>query len=335
MSTTRISDIIEPKIFAGYLAEASVKANKLIATGIVGQSPVLAALLAGGSTAFNFPFWKNLDNADADANVPTDDPSVLAVPRKMTASQQVAVRMMRNQVVESAVLAGVLAGSDPMAAAAAQLAAVQNSDRQKALIATLKGAINEANTPNLVHTIASETVAGTSAATSLSASAVIDATANAWGDANGIAAMVVHSKTYAKMQKDNLITFQPTAAQNIGFGTYLGMYTLIVDDRMPVRAGTTDGLVYTSYIIKQGGIMFGLGSDPTPIEFDRNVLAGNGGGVETLVARDVFSYHVAGTAYAGSLGVIPTNTVLATAASWSKVFDDKNVGVCAIVHNLV
>ncbi len=333
MAYTRISDIIVPSVFAGYLSEQSVQANKLIASGLVTLNPTLSAYLAGPSVAFNLPFWKNIDNDSTSANVPSDDATVIATPEKITAGSQVAVRVMRNRSYQSADLAGILAGSDPVAAIATQLAARQNSDRQAELMNVLAGTINETNAANLVHTIAAEATGSVTSATKFGTDALIDAVTNAWGDNAGAGGLVIHSKTFAAMQKANLITFMPTSTQDIGFGTYLG-YTLIVDDKAPVRAGTTSGLVYTSYVVRPGGIAMGVAAEDIPIEFDRAPAAGNGMGVETMFARDRFSFHVAGTAWAGSVSAVPTGAALATASNWTKVFQDKNVGVAAIVHNL-
>jgi len=332
MALTRLSDVIVPTVFAGYVQEASINSNRLISSGLIALNPAYSGYLAGPAVAFNLPYWKNIDNDATMANTPTDDLATVANPEKVTASKQVAVRCMRNRVYQFADLAGILAGSDPLAAVATQIAGRQNSDRQAALLSTLAGTINETVAPNLVHTIASEAIAGQTAATAFNASNLIDAVTNAWGDNAGFGGLVVHSRTYAKMQKDNLITFQPTNTQDIGFGTYLG-YTLIVDDKAPTRAGTTDGVVYTSYIIRPGGVAMGVAAEDIPIEFERIALAGNGQGVETMVARDRFGFHVSGTAWAGSIAQIPTDVSLASPAAWTKVFHDKAIGVAAIVHN--
>lgn len=334
MATTKILDLIVPEMLAAHTQEAALKLNKLIASGIVGVSPVLGARLQGPSAVFEFPFFQHTDNQGVAANVPNDNPAQRANTQKLTTGKQAAVRVARNRAIEAASLAAQLAGQDLMAVAASQMAQLHNTDRQLGLMATLAGVINETVAPGLVLSIASESVAGASAATKFSAGALIDVTTDAWSDANGIAAIVVHPKVYAQMQKDNLVSNAPVAAQNIGFGTYLGMYTIVVDAQVPVRAGTTDGQVYTTYVVRNGGIQFAAGVEDVPVALVRDEMAALGGGVETLISRDRFAYHIIGSAYKGNALAIPEDTDLASAANWELVFDKKSVGVCAIVHNI-
>ena len=329
---TQISDVIVPTIFAGYVLEQSVVQNKLISAGLVAVNPAISAWLAGGGIVESFPSFKHTDVSDVAALVPTDNDATIAEAEKVTSNKQVAIRMKRNKVWQAASLAGQLAGADPMAAAAAMAGQAMNKVRQTSLLAVLAGTINETRAANLVNTIAAESIAGQGTGTKFSAGALID-TLTGWGDnATNSGGLVVHSDTYRAMQKANLITYAPTNSQDIGFGTYLG-FTLLVDDTAPKRAGTTDGLVYTSYIIQPGAINLGVTTTPDAVELYRNPLAGNSGGVDSLIVRDTFSYHVNGYAWAGSATALPSDTALGTATNWSKVFTDKQVGVAGLVHN--
>lgn len=330
---TQISDVIVPTLFAGYVLEQSVVQNKLITSGLIAVNPAMSAWLAGGGFVENFPSFLHTDVSDTAALVPSDNDATIAEAEKVTAHKQVAVRMKRNKVWQAATLAGQLAGADPMAAAAAMAGQAMNKVRQTSLLAVLAGTINETRAANLVNTIASESISGASASTKFSASAVIDTLAG-WGDnATNAGGIVVHSDTYRAMQKANLISYVPTNVQDIGWGTYLG-FTVIVDDTAPKRAGTTDGYVYTSYIVRPGAINLGMASGADAVELYRNPLAGNSGGVDSLIVRDTFSYHVNGYAWAGSATALPTDAALGTASNWSKVFADKQVGIAALVHNI-
>lgn len=331
---TQIADVIVPRIFAGYVAEQSVVQNKLVSSGFVTVNPAISAWLAGGGIVENFPSFIHTDVSNTAALVPSDNAATIADAEKVSAHEQVVVRLKRNKVWQAASLAGQLAGADPMAAAASMAGQAMNKVRQTSLLATLAGCLNETTAPTLVNTIAAEATGSVSASTIFSPGALID-TLGAWGDnaSTAGAALVVHSDEYRAMQKANLIVYTPTASQDIGFGTYLGM-TLLVDDTAPKRAGTTSGYVYTSYIIRQGGINLGFATTPDAVELERSALAGNSGGVDSLIVRDTFGYHVNGFSFAGSLTALPTDTTLSTAASWSKVFADKQIGVLALVHNL-
>lgn len=330
---TQISDVIVPSIFAGYVLEESVVKNKLISSGLVAVNPAISAWLAGGGIVESFPSFEHTDVSDTAALVPSDDASTTADAEKVTTSKQVAIRMKRNKVWQAASLAAQLAGADPMQAAAAMAGQAMNKVRQTSLLAVLAGTINETRAANLVNTVAAEATGSVTADTKFTAGNLID-TLTGWGDnATNSGGLVVHSDTYRAMQKANLIVYLPTAAQDIGFGTYLG-FTLIVDDTAPKRAGNTSGLVYTSYIVRPGALNLGMSTTADAVELYRNPLAGNSGGVDSLIVRDTFSYHVNGYAWAGSATALPTDAALGTASNWSKVFSDKQVGVAALVHNL-
>lgn len=329
---TKLADVFVPEIMASYVSEQSVQQNKLVTSGIVSISPAVSSWLAGGGVVEEFPSFKHTDVSDVAALVPTDNEATIAEAEKVESTKQAVIRLKRNKVWQAATLAGQLAGADPMLAAAQMAGAAQNKVRQTSLLATLAGTINETRAANLVNTIALETTVGLADANKFSAGALID-TMSGWGDnASNSGALFIHSDTYRAMQKANLIVYQPTNAQDIGFGTYLG-FTLLVDDKAPKRAGTTSGTVYTSYVVRPGSIVLGSSTSSDAVELHRNPLAGNSGGIDSLIVRDTFAYHVNGYAWAGT-SAIPSDTALGTASNWSKVFTDKQVGVAALVHNL-
>jgi hypothetical protein len=330
---TQLADVIVPSLFAGYVAEQSVVQNKLISSGFITVNPALSAFLAGEGFVQTFPSFLHTDVSDTDALVPSDDASVTAEAEKVTAHAQVVIKMKRNKVWQAASLTAQMIGADPLQAAAAMAGTAMNKIRQGCLIKVLAGTLNETVSAALVNTIAAEATGSVTAATSLTASTVID-TLGAWGDnasTDGVA-LVIHSDQHRVLQKANLISYVPTNAQDIGFGTYLGM-TLVVDDTCPKRAGTTSGNVYTSYLIRRGGIGFGMATSPDAVELYRAPLAGNSGGIDSLIVRDTFTYHVNGYAWAGATDALPTNTALGTAANWTKKFATKQVGALALIHN--
>lgn len=330
---TQLADVMVPSLFAAHVAEASVVQNKLISAGFVTVNPALSAFLAGPGFVQPFPSFLHTDVSDTAALVPSDDASVTAEAEKITSHSQVAIKLMRNKVWQAASIVGQMIGADPLKAAAGMAATAMNKVRQTSLIKVLQGTLNETVSAALVNTIGVEIAGNVSAATSLTASTIID-TLGAWGDnasTDGVA-LVIHSDQYRVLQKANLISFVPTSAQDIGFGTYLGM-TLVVDDTCPKRAGQTSGNVYTSYLIRTGGVNFGMATTPDAVELYRAPLAGNSGGVDSLIVRDTFTFHVNGYAWTGATDAIPTDSALATAGNWTKKFSTKQIGALAIVSN--
>lgn len=328
MAKTQISDVIVPDVFNPYVVQRTAELSALRRSGIVSASSELDRLAQSGGKTINMPFWDDLSGSD---EVLSDSGAL--TPAKITAGQDVAVLLMRGKAWEVNDLARALSGDDPMGAVGDLVAEYWARREQDALISVLTGvfADNTANdSSDLVNDIAIED--GTNAASTnlVSADAVID-TATLLGDAaSRFTAIAVHSTVYAAMQKANLIDFEPTNTQNIGWGVYLGK-TVIVDDRCPREAGSTSGYKYTSYLFGQGAIGLGEGAAPVPTETDRDSLAGD----DILVNRRHYILHPRGVKFTSSsvAGSSPTNAELEAAANWDRVYDQKNVRLAALVTN--
>ncbi len=116
---------------------------------------------------------------------------------------------------------------------------------------------------------------------------------------------------------------------------------MVVDDNLPTRAGTTDGVVYTTYLFGMGA--FGKGAAP----LDSTPLQGGIGteGVELarvpldsdsiLINRRRYILHPRGVKFTRRQlrATVPTNAELENGANWSRVFENKNVRIVAIEHN--
>lgn len=332
MALTQISDLIVPGIFAPYVMQVANDTNALVQAGFVVPSPALNDKLAGGGSVFSFPSFASVDEAGTAANASTDASASPATPEKISGESEQVVRIERNRHFSSADLAASLAGADPLAMLGSNLARAVNQWRTASLVNQLAGIVNETRMASSVNTVGVEVLANQTTDTKFSAGALID-TLEAWSDKalDAPTAIVMHPDMYRRLMKANLITSIPSSAQNLGFGTYLG-FSCIVDAKVGKRAGTTDGTVYTVYLIKAGAIQMGTGMARVPVAVARDELAADGGGIETLSIRDQFAMHVVGTSFVASSNN-PTDTVLATASSWAIRYPAKAVGVCALVCN--
>ena len=103
----------------------------------------------------------------------------------------------------------------------------------------------------------------------------------------------------------------------------MGM-NIIVDDGVEVS-----GSAYTTYVFANGAFSRGVGTldadDAT--EIDRDSLKSE----DVLINRRRYIMHPNGFKWTGSpSGSSPTNTELATAGNWAKVFENKNIPVVAL-----
>jgi hypothetical protein len=142
------------------------------------------------------------------------------------------------------------------------------------------------------------------------------------------------------LRKLDLIDFVPDSEGKVQIKSFQGR-RVIVDDTLPTRNGTTDGIVYTSYLFGPGA--FGKGSSP----LDTEPLQGGFGtaGVEIarapldsdtiLINRRRYILHPRGVKFtsASVAGDTPTNAELELGANWTRVFENKNVRMVAIDHN--
>lgn len=333
MAATRISDVIVPEVFAPYVLEPSTKTNKLLSSGAVVLDSQLSTQLAGGGLTFNYASWDSVSDTSGDADVSNDDPASIATPEKIGSKQQIVPRLERNKSWSAARLAGFLAGSDPMAAIASDVGKYVDTQRNKALVSILGGFTTSAGMAGHLNAIYSDVV--TPAATAgISAGAVIE-TKSAWGDhtSNGDV-IIMHSDSYNSLLLQNLISFQATNVQDIGWGTYLG-FTVAVDDALPKVAGV-NAAAYSTYIVKNGGILFGSTLREDAVETDREILQGNGGGVDIMVVRDCLAFQIKGAKWTGTpASTTPTNAELATAGNWAVAAELKNIPVVTLTHNVL
>ena len=328
MALTQIADVVVPEVFGPYAGNLSTTSSKLIQSNVVALDGDFSSKLLGGGSSFTMPSWAAPD-AEGEYQLPTDD-STEITPVKSAAISEVAVRLAGNEAYSSAMLAAQLAGSNPHDALAAHIGSIVAGKRQTMLINQLNGLFATALTASQSD-IAVEAIASQTAATTFNSNTFIDAL-SPFSDMLGDAySMIVHPDVYAKMLKENLIDFLTVGEQNTRLPLYLG-HSVVTDARCPKVAGVTDGFKYTSYIAAPGAIRMGAGSFGVAV--DKNELAGTGSGVESLIVRDNFGFHVAGTKWTGTaVGAAPIGSELAAGGNWAKVVDTKLIQIASIVSN--
>lgn len=321
-----------PDIFIPYINERMYEKSNLVRSGIVIRDPRMDELARRGGWRIQIPFWKALTGNDEVIGTGTGATDSDLTVTALSTQKEIAPLFTRGKAWGAEDVAKALAGSDPIAALGEMVADWWNWKEQQLLVSILTGvyADNAANdSSDLIHDISVS--ASTGASTSISANAVIDATAKLGDSAFELTALAVHSKVHACMQKQNLITFEPTSAQDIGFGTYLGK-TLIVDDGLP-KSSTASTARFVSYLFKPGAVVRGEGMAPVPIETDRDSLAG----VDILIHRRHFVLHPRGFQWTDSPAALtPTNAECQEATSYDRVASSvKNCGVVFLRTNAI
>jgi hypothetical protein len=335
MAKTGVADIIVPTEFERYTIERTAELSEFGQSGIIEHAPEFDELAAGGGREVNMPFWKDLT---ATRQLLSDSAS-LAV-NKIGSDQDIARIQNDAQVWSVNHLAKAISGDDPMQAIVDLVAGYWARTDQGILISSLKGIFAAASMAGNLLSIASESIASQSAATRLNGATFVDATVKLGDRGDRLTAIAMHSATEAALRKLDLIDFIPDSAGKAQIKTFQGR-RVIVDDGLPVRNGTTDGLVYTSYLFGPGA--FGKGAAPldgTPleggfgtegVELAREPLASD----TVLINRRRYILHPRGVKFtsASVAGDSPTNAELEDGANWSRVFENKNVRIVAVEHN--
>jgi hypothetical protein len=320
VTPVRAADIIQPDFWHQYIVENSTALNNFWQSGIVADmSAMLGDALNGASV--HMPFWSDLYGS---SEIVSD--SVNLSVNKVTTSQDVAAKLIRAKVYGGSDLAADLAGSDPMTVIVSRFAEFWNRDLQDVLLAVVAGAtgaLAAEGTP--VNTL--DITGATGAAAVFDGESFIDAKFRLGDHESDLAAVVVHSKTYALMQKQDLITFVAVSEQGRPIPTYMGK-RVIVDDRMP-----NDGTNFTTYLFAPGAIGYAEKAPKNPIEAWRDPLSG--GGFEYIVQRRMFLLHPRGIKWIGSPALeTASNAELATAGNWQRVYQPKNIKLVTFKHKL-
>ena len=336
MPTTRLSDIIDVKVFRDLPQVDGPEKTAFFDAGIVTRNGLLDEIASGPGKIVELPFWNDLDGS-VEVNYSTDNPASSATPQKINQGSQIARKAFVNQGWQAADLASELAmGGTAMEAIRARTDRYFARQWQRRLIAACNGLLADnvaANSGDMVVNVAAEATGSQTADTRFNRDAFTEA-AFTMGDAkSGLTAIAVHSAVHKQMVKNDDIVYIPDSQGQLTIPTYMGL-RVIVDDGMTVTAGTTSGFKYTSVLFGAGAFGYGVGSPEVPVEVDRGAAAGDGGGIETLWVRNTWLLHPFGFQQTGTpAGVSFTSTELQAATSWSRVLDRKLIPMAFLVTN--
>jgi hypothetical protein len=335
MAKTMVADIIIPTEFEKYVIERTAELSTFGECGIIEHAPEFDDLASAGGRTVEMPFWKDLT---ATRQLLSDSASLTV--NKIAADKDIARIHNDAQAWSVNDLAKWISGDDPMQAIVDLVAGYWARTDEGLLVSCLKGVFAAASMAGNKLSIASETIAGQSATTRLNGATFVDATVKLGDRGDRLTAVAMHSATEAVLRKLDLIDFIPDSEGKVQIRTFQGR-RVVVDDNIPVRAGTTDGLVYTTYLFGPGAFAKGAAA------LDSAPLQGGFGteGVElarvpldsdsVLINRRRYILHPRGVKFtsASVAGDSPTNAELENGANWTRVFENKNVRIVAIDHN--
>jgi len=321
MAITSISDLWVPDIWMGAISEAMANEPALINSGVVVDDDTFNAVATGGGIKANIPVWLDPSDQVDEIQVEDTDPTL----QKLTSDDQVAPILNRVSANSGTALAAGVSGSDPVGFLTSKLAVRRLKQRQTVLVNILNGLFNTGGPLEaLSDDEFSEEIASIDTATDLiTTERIINAT-SALGERetdleNG--AMFVHPAILAALRLQDENDFERDSSGPFTLTRWKGI-PIFVSNAL-YRAGTTDGVVYQTYLIAPGTIAKGEKPqqgdtiDVASLQYDESKGKNNW----SIYDRTRFLLHPAGMKFTGTpAGQSATNAELATPGNWSSVF---------------
>lgn len=332
-----LSDVIIPQVYLSYDTVDSPELLALNTSGVLYSNPILTETLAHGGTVFNVPFWNDV-NVSNEPNYSTDSPADIATPDLITAGEWLARKAELNYGWSSADLVAELAGSDPMQRIRARSDFFWAIQKKKRLLATLNGIRlgNIANnTSDMIVDVSTQDGNNATVSNLFSRQSFINAIFTLGDHYNDIIAIAVHSTVLANMIAAQLIQYVQPANVPIKL-PYYDDKLVIVDDDMPVIAGTTSGYRYVSYLFGSQAVGMAESLPKIPVEIYRRPDQGLGGGVDQLWERKNWLIHPRGFSFTSNTisgGQSATLSDVQLAANWTRQVPRKNVPFAFLVTN--
>jgi hypothetical protein len=317
MAVTQLADVVIPAEFTAYTIQNSVVSSAFSQSGVMVQNGEIASQLNAGANQFTAPYWNDLPDVEAD--ITSDDPTVMATPQKFTSGRQVIRKSYLHESWSQMSLAAELSGDDALTRLQNRVTNYWDRQAQSRLVASLHGIINS-NVLNNASDMVVDVTALTGTAANISASSVIDTALTLGDKLEDVTGIAMHSFVYGQLSKADLIEFIPNS-QGVPFKTFRGM-AVVIDDGLAFSGG-----IYMTALFGRGAVGYAV-SEPriAPGTEVYNVpAAGNGGGQVTLHSRINIAIAPLGWSWSDSsggtalVGESPTQADLAVAAHWTRV----------------
>ena len=340
MSTTQISDLLTPEVWINYMMEKFPEQLALLTGGLLAAPPeqVVKQMNAGGRL-INMPFWDDLTRNEP--NVMSDDDTTEAVPDKVTADKDQAVKHYLHKSWSAMDLAGMLAtgsAGDPVQHVLMMMGGWWAYALQQSVIKTCIGlfADNAANdSSDMIYSIYSD--AATPAASTKISAAAVDQCRLTMGDRlDQLTAISMHSSVYGTLLANDAISFIQESQLPGRIPIFMNK-RVFVDDDHPVTVGTNSDN-YTCFMYGAGAFGYhdAVMGPEQPFERERKPAKGNGGGQTIVHTRKHLLMHPRGIKWTDSViaGQGPTWTELQNASNWDRVFVRKNIRLAQLNVNI-
>jgi hypothetical protein len=338
MAIATISNLWTPDIWIQGMREKQATFPSVLNSGVAVRNATFDAIATGAGTSANVPFFKDDVSNQADAiQVEDTAPTIQGI----TSGLQVAPILNRETNNRVTALAAQVSGADPVGEFINALTTRRLKQRNTTLIALLRGAFAGLGASGAAAALDDvrldafdETGNDATSDQTMGADLFITGKALLGELADDLmnGAMICHPNVIASLERSDKDSFKSGVESGLPFKitTYRGIP--IFSSESLVRAGTTNGFVYETYLLARGVVALGekpqqggTAADPAidvaSLNYNPDVNLNN----ERIYDRTRFLMHLNGMKYTGTpAGQSATNAELATAADWDLVYQTAN-----------
>ena len=326
MAQTTISDLWTPDIWIQGMREKERTAPALLNSGVAVRSPKFDEIASGAGISANIPFYKDITD-DADGiQVENTAPTL----KEIASGKQIVPILNRVVGYDVTALAGQVSGSDPVGEILAQLGARRAKGRQSTFISILRGAFGGGDDANgsaskltsMRVELFDESGADATSDQKMSADAFITAKALLGEVQDGLeqGAILTHPNIVAQLEILDKESFKSGVESGLSFTVKAYRGIPIFTSLSLVRAGTTSGYVYETYILGKGTVGIGEKAqsnkvgDVSSLLLDETEIAKNN---LSVYDRTRYLVHLNGMKWVGTpAGQSATDAELATIGNW-------------------
>lgn len=332
MAQTTISDLWTPDIWIQGTREKAKAFPSLLNSPVVVNAPLFDTIASGAGISANIPFYKDItddtDEIQVEDTAPTNG--------ELTSGKQVCPILNRVKSYDATAIAAQVSGAspDPVGEILTQIGNGRVKRRQRTLVSILRGAFGGgSDAKDSASELTSMRVeafdeSGTDATSDqkmnpdlfIAAKALLGELAD--GLING--AILTHPNIVAQMEILDKNSFKNGVESGLPFTVRTYREIPIYTSNLLVRAGSSNGYVYETYILGPGTIGYGakpqssMVGDVAHLIVDETQVAKNN---LTVYDRNRYLLHLNGMKWVGTpAGQSATDAELATIGNWDLAF---------------
>lgn len=321
MATTKIEHLFVPELATTYTALEATDKNAFFMSGVAYSDPEVTPLMdaTGGGQLISMPYFNPI--ADTEANIGNDDNTQKSTPEGITAAYETAVKTFQNKSYSVMDLAKLAAGANPQVAINNGLNNYWIGQAEDRIIAAAKGILADSVANHESDLLYDVTKA---AETNLTAIAMNNAAAYLGEYLDDIKVVCVHPTVFTNLRNQDFVNVKVPSETRTLYSSY-GDYMIIVDKNMPVEEGEDGEPVFYSFMFGANAFVFNYGNPGVEYEIDRDPASGNGAGEDLLYTRrcDLILPHGYQTAATKKTGL--NQASLASADTWTRVWDKREL----------